>query len=102
MARKHWRGLEHIGAIGRSPEWFSASLAKQTQSDSNRTTDITDPKDLASIQSIIKKCWKIRLGDLERDETRTAESASFIILPGPFQTNLYTRKQTAQQNITMK
>lgn len=79
------RTLARTGAYRadrRSPEWFGYALAKQlglTVAHEGHT----DPKDLASLQAIIKKWLENRVLDIEKRRDEDRKDRSFII-PGPF------------------
>jgi hypothetical protein len=66
----------------RSPEWFGYALAKQLDlavSHDGRT----DPKDLARVQSILKKWLENRVLDIDKRKDDGRKERSFIV-PGPF------------------
>jgi hypothetical protein len=79
------RTLARTGAYRsdrRSPEWFGYALAKQLNLTVSHDGP-TDPKDLASIQSILKKWLENKVLNIEKRKDDGRKERSFII-PGPF------------------
>jgi hypothetical protein len=79
------RTLARTGAYRsdrRSPEWFGYALAKQLNLTVSHDGH-TDPKDLASIQSILKKWLENKVLDIEKRNDEKRRERSFVI-PGPF------------------
>jgi hypothetical protein len=79
------RTLARTGAYRsdrRSPEWFGYALAKQLNLTVSHDGH-TDPKDLVSIQSILKKWLENKVLDIEKRKDDGRKERSFII-PGPF------------------
>lgn len=79
------RTLARTGAYRsdrRSPEWFGYALAKQLDLTVSHDGH-TDPKDLVSIQSILKKWLENKVLDIEKRKDDGRKERSFII-PGPF------------------
>ncbi len=79
------RTLARTGAYRsdrRSPEWFGYALAKQLNLTVSHDGH-TDPKDLVSIQSILKKWLENKVLDIEKRKDDRRKERSFII-PGPF------------------
>lgn len=66
----------------RSPDWFGYALAKQLNLNVAPDAD-SDPKDLATLQAIIRK-WlenKVLAVELRKDDDRKERR---FIVPGPF------------------
>jgi len=79
------RTLARTGAYRsdrRSPEWFGYALGKQLNLTVSHDGP-TDPKDLASIQSILKKWLENKVLEIEKRKDDGRKERSFII-PGPF------------------
>jgi RecA-family ATPase len=79
------RTLARTGAYRsdrRSPEWFGYALAKQLNLTVSHDGN-TDPKDLASVQSILKKWLENKVLAIEKRKDDGRKERSFII-PGPF------------------
>jgi hypothetical protein len=79
------RTLARTGAYRsdrRSPEWFGYAFAKQLNLTVSHDGH-TDPKDLVSIQSILKKWLENKVLEIEKRKDDGRKERSFII-PGPF------------------